>query len=108
MSIHLNNREIAAVLAGLRLVQDGLCRGEFLPAGVHPIYDDEGTIEGLSEDEIDDLCESINESTAPMSDDNFIERALNLDDNSKLRDAMTHWHAGRFDEAVKVLEGGVV
>lgn len=56
----LDDREIAAVLAGLRLVQGELGRGEFLPLGTHEIFDDGGTLEPLSRDEIDDLCEKMN------------------------------------------------
>mgnify|MGYP003664299060 CR=1 FL=1 len=56
----LDGRETAAVLAGLRLVQRELSRGEFLPQGVHSIFDEDGAIEPLDADEIDDLCERIN------------------------------------------------
>lgn len=59
-TITLNTRELAAVLAGLRLVQAELPRSEFLPQGVHDIFDNGGTITPLTEDEIDSLCEAIN------------------------------------------------
>ena len=58
-TISLENREIAAVMAGLRLIQRELPRGEFLPQGVHDIYDNCGTLNPLSEDEIDELCERL-------------------------------------------------
>lgn len=58
--VTLDRRQLAAVLAGLRLVQAEIPRGEFLPQGVQMIFDAEGTIEPLSEDEIDELCETIN------------------------------------------------
>jgi hypothetical protein len=47
-------------LAGLRLVQAELPRGECLPQGAQDIFDDGGTIVPLDEDEIDDLCERLN------------------------------------------------
>lgn len=59
-TITLDDRQLAAVLAGLRLVQRELPRGEYLPQGVHEIFDDSGSITPLTEDEIDDLCEEIN------------------------------------------------
>ena len=58
--IALDRRELAAVLAGLRLVQRELPRGAYLPQGVHDIFDDGGTIEPLSVDEIDTLAETLN------------------------------------------------
>lgn len=59
-TVTIDTRQLAAILAGLRLVQAEIPRGEFLPQGVHMIFDAEGTIEPLSEDEIDHLCEKIN------------------------------------------------
>lgn len=59
-TITLDHRQLAAVLAGLRLIQAELPRGEFLPHGVSEIYDDGGSITGLDRDELDDLCETIN------------------------------------------------
>lgn len=55
-----SEREVAAILAGLRLIQAELPRGEFLPQGVQGIFDNGGDIEPLSEDEIDELCEKVN------------------------------------------------
>lgn len=66
-TITLDTRELAAVLAGLRLVQRELPRSEYLPQGVHDIFDDGGTIDPLSEDEIDTLCETINLYPADFS-----------------------------------------
>lgn len=60
-TITLDNRELAAVLAGLRLIQRELPRSEFLPQGVQDIFDDGGTLVPLTEDEIDILAESINQ-----------------------------------------------
>lgn len=66
-TITLDTRELAAVLAGLRLVQRELPRGDYLPQGVHDIFDNGGTIEPLSEYEIDTLCEAINCAPAAFS-----------------------------------------
>jgi hypothetical protein len=59
-TVSLDNRQLAAVLAGLRLVQAELPRGEYLPQGVHEIFDDGGSIEPLSVEEIDTLAETLN------------------------------------------------
>jgi hypothetical protein len=67
ITISLIPREIAAVIAGLRLVQRELPRSEFLPQGVHDIFDDGGTLKPLSEDDIDTLCEEINCAKAGLS-----------------------------------------
>lgn len=64
----LDNREFAAVLAGLRLVQAELPRSEFLPQGVHDIFDDGETLTPLTEDEIDTLCERLNGSLLTRAD----------------------------------------
>ena len=56
----LDRRELAAVLAGLRLLQRELPRAAYLPQGVHDIFDDGGTIEPLSVEEIDTLAETLN------------------------------------------------
>lgn len=66
-TITLDRQELASVLAGLRLVQAELARGEYLPQGVHDIYDDGGTIEGLSDDQLDELCERINWNDEPQA-----------------------------------------
>ncbi|KPN62880.1 hypothetical protein SAMN04488527_16012 [Aliiroseovarius crassostreae] len=59
-TVTLDTRQLAAVLAGLRLIQAELPRSEFLPHGVSEIYDDGGTIDPLSAEELDNLCETIN------------------------------------------------
>lgn len=52
----LNDREVAMLLGGLRLLQE---QHEALPDGVFQIVD-EGCPDGVDEDEIDQLCEAIN------------------------------------------------
>ena len=58
MSLHLDDRELAAVLAGLRLLQQSLERGDGLPHEIGQIYAGAGT--GLTRPEIDRLCQRIN------------------------------------------------
>ena len=77
-TVTLDPRELAAVLAGLRLVQRELPRSEFLPQGVHDIFDDGGTIQPLDEDEIDALCETIN--CAPTTQPQDASDAVSLRD----------------------------
>lgn len=55
-----NKRELAAILAGLRMLERALNAGDGLPAGVPEIYTDGQTLEGLTEDEIDALCDRLN------------------------------------------------
>lgn len=57
----LNKRELAAVLAGLRALQDlrTMTAGE-LPDDIQAIYTDDESLEGLSDAEIDQLCERLN------------------------------------------------
>jgi len=64
-NIRLDARQRAAVLAGLRLVQADLSRGEYLSHGVHGVYDSDGGIEGLTQEELDELCETINFAQPP-------------------------------------------
>lgn len=53
----LTERELAAVLAGLRLLQEA---GE-LPSRIEAIYTHDGFFEGLGHEEIDVLCERLNQ-----------------------------------------------
>lgn len=53
----LNNRELGAVLAGLRLLQDNLGN---LDSDIEAIATEGGTQEVLSHEEINVLCERIN------------------------------------------------
>jgi hypothetical protein len=58
----LNSEEIAAILAGLRLLQLALTEGDGLPPGITEIYEDP-TFEGgdvLDDKDIDTLCEMLN------------------------------------------------
>lgn len=71
-TVTLDPRELAAVLAGLRLVQ------RELPQGVHDIFGDGGTIQPLDEDEIDALCETIN--CAPTTQPQDASDAVSLRD----------------------------
>ena len=67
----LSDEECAAVLAGLRLLQQALERrstARIKPLGlafesVEDIYTDDGRFEGLNSDAIDALCERINLET---------------------------------------------
>ena len=52
----LSNTQLAAVLAGLRLLQ----RQDVLPAGIDDILTDGGTLPRITEADIDQLCEEIN------------------------------------------------
>lgn len=58
MIVHLDDRELAAVLAGLRLLQHALERGDGLPYGIGHIYADRGP--GLTSSQIDLLCQRLN------------------------------------------------
>jgi hypothetical protein len=60
--MQLNDREVAAVLAGLRLIERDVIgpRLNRLPPGISAILEYAG--EPLSPTEIDDLCERINNS----------------------------------------------
>lgn len=65
MGQKLDERETSAVLAGLRLLQQlskgGIRTGSAeLDASIDDIHTNGGEIEGLSESEIDDLCERLN------------------------------------------------
>lgn len=56
-------REIAATLAGLRLLQlelDNPDNDGWFGEDLQQVYTDGGTIEGLTSDEIDSLCERLN------------------------------------------------
>lgn len=60
----LNTKQIAMVLAGLRLLQQEMESGtRYLPEGIVAILDDAGVDEGAIA-EIDDLCEMINVAPA--------------------------------------------
>ena len=58
MPIHLDDQELAAVLAGLRLLQRNLDQGDGLPYGIGDIYADRGP--GLTSPQIDLLCRRLN------------------------------------------------
>jgi len=58
MPIHLDDQELAAVLAGLRLLQHALERGDGLPYGIGQIYAGAGP--GLTGPQIDQLCQRLN------------------------------------------------
>lgn len=55
----LDDRELAAVLAGLRLLQLNLARGTVGPA-ITDVLTNGGTVKLLEMDEIDDLCSRLN------------------------------------------------
>jgi hypothetical protein len=58
MPVNLDDQELAAVLAGLRLLQRSLDQGEGLPYGIGHIYADGGP--GLTSPQIDLLCRRLN------------------------------------------------
>lgn len=53
----MSQQQLAAVLAGLRLLQEEIGS---LPIGVQGILDADGSIDPITEDEIDELCVQIN------------------------------------------------
>jgi hypothetical protein len=58
MTIPMDDIEPDAVLAGLRLLQHALERGEGLPYGIGHIYSYSGP--GLTSAQIDQLCQRLN------------------------------------------------
>jgi hypothetical protein len=74
MPINLDDQELAAVLAGLRMVQQALDRYGVLPYGIMDIYTNGGP--GLTIPQIDLLC-----------------RRLNAGDGRSARHATSHTHA---------------
>ena len=58
----LSDEECAAVLAGLRLLQQAIWNRHVNDnlQGVEDIYTDDGRFEGLNSDAIDALCDKIN------------------------------------------------
>lgn len=61
MPIHLDDQELAAVLAGLRLLQRSLDQGDGLPYGIGEIYTDGGP--GMTSPQIDLLGRRLNAGT---------------------------------------------
>jgi hypothetical protein len=60
MKIKLNRRELASVLAGLRMVQHAVATGNPLPRGIKRVFSDDHSMMPLHSDEIDELCERLN------------------------------------------------
>ena len=58
-SVTLNDRELAAVWAGLRFLQNRL-DGRGSDEEVWEIYTDESSSGGLNSEQIDNLCERLN------------------------------------------------
>ena len=58
--MQLNERELAAILTGLRLLQTELDR-EDLSAEMEDTFTNNDIFEPLTADEIDDLCEKLNQ-----------------------------------------------
>jgi hypothetical protein len=58
MPVNLDDQELAAVLAGLRMVQQALDRYGVLPYGIMDIYTNGGP--GLTSPQIDLLCRRLN------------------------------------------------
>jgi hypothetical protein len=59
----LDERETAAALAGLRLLQreiESPDYGSWFGSDIQTIYTNDGQLEGLDPDEIDELCERLN------------------------------------------------
>ena len=58
--LSVNHRELATILAGLRLHQNRLQRHD-MAEGINDIATDGGTLEALSVDEVGELCERLNQ-----------------------------------------------
>jgi len=58
MLVTVDTQELAAVLAGLRLLQRSLEQVDSLPCGIGDIYTDGGS--GLTSPQIDLLCRRLN------------------------------------------------
>lgn len=62
--ITLDDRELAAVLAGLRMLQlevkSVADSSNWIDQEIHDIYTDADSLVGLDSDEIDSLCERLN------------------------------------------------
>jgi hypothetical protein len=58
-AIIANDRQLAAIIAGLRLIEHEMPSRKDLPECVSEILDAGETIQPLSEREIDDLCDSL-------------------------------------------------
>lgn len=56
LTLKVDNREFAAILAGLRRIQET----EFLDPDITTIFTNAGEFAGLDNDEIDNLCERLN------------------------------------------------
>jgi hypothetical protein len=56
--VHLDDIELDAILAGLRLLQRALEHGDGLPYGIGHIYEHHGP--GLTSGQIDQLCLRLN------------------------------------------------
>lgn len=56
----LDDSELAAVLAGLRLLQKHLEDGPSLPDGIQDILTNGGTLTSLAPEDIDELCLRMN------------------------------------------------
>ena len=65
MKITITNRDLAAILAGLRLLQqvDQQCGGD-LPADIRAILDNKGALTPLDSEDIDELFDRIKSETA--------------------------------------------
>lgn len=58
MQINITLDELAAILAGLRMLQEMLDDGPYKPE-IDGVLTNEGTMPGLTPDEIDELCERL-------------------------------------------------
>lgn len=63
--LKLNERELGAVLAGLRLLQCELPFDGRIPAQIEAILSNDSSFKPLDLDEIDELCISLNEANGP-------------------------------------------
>lgn len=63
---YFDQRERAAVQAGLLLVEGELKRSQFLPLGMSQLLDDGGRVTPLEGDEFSDLCDRIENEPRPL------------------------------------------
>ncbi len=57
----VSNRDLAMILAGLRLYQMSMERYGYVPSRIEAVATDDGVHRAMSHDEIDQLCEDLNQ-----------------------------------------------
>ena len=61
MALACTNRELSTILAALRLWQEDCIKTDTIPVDFAGIATNAGTCTPLTDSEIDDLCETLNE-----------------------------------------------